>query len=312
MTLETNAFTTYSAVGNAEDVSDIIYNVDPHETPFITMAEQVTATAVNHEWQTDTLDTPVDNNAHLEGDEYSAASTTATARKGNICQISKKKPRVTGTQRAVKSYGRADELDYQVMKKGKALKNDMEMSLLANNTKASGDATTARELGGAEAWLETNTNRGAGGADGGSGTAATDGTARTFTEALLKDVLQQCWTNGGNPDAMLLGGFNKQIFSTFTGNATRFDKSEDKKIYAGVEVYVSDFGQLEVIPCRHVRSRSALVLQKNMWAIAYLRPIHTIDIAKTGDSDAKELIAEYTLEARNEKSSGIIADLAIN
>lgn len=309
MTLQADAFTTYLAIGNAEDVSDIIYNVAPHETPFVTMAEVTTATAVNHEWQTDGLATPVDTNAHLEGDTYAAEAATATAREGNICQISKKSPRVTGTQRAVKSYGRADELDYQVMKRGKELKNDMEMSLLANNSKVAGNGTTARELGGLESWIETNSNRGAGGADGGNGVAATDGTQRSLTEALFKDVLQQCWDSGGNPDTALVGGFNKQIMSTFTGNATRFDKSEDKKIIASVEVYESDFGSLHIVPCRHVRSRSLLVLEKKMWAVAYLRPIHTIDIAKTGDSDAKDIIAEYTLEARNEKSSGGVFDL---
>lgn len=311
MPLEANAFTTYGAVGNVEDVADIIYNVDPHETPFLTMAERATATNVKHEWQTDGLDTPSDSNAHLEGDVTTADSLSPTTRVDNICQILKKSARVTGTQEAVKHYGRASELDYQVMKKGKALKNDIEMSALSNNAKNAGNTTTAREMGGVESWLETNVSRGAGGSSGGEGTAATDGDARTFTEALMKGVLQDCWENGGNPDVALLGGYLKQVFSTFTGNATRFDQSQDKKIIASIDTYVSDFGELKVVPSRHVRSRSVLLLQKDMWAVAYLRQIHTEQMAKTGDSTVKEIRAECTLEARNEKSSGIVADLTV-
>lgn len=310
MALETNAFTTYSAIGNVEDVSDIIYNISPHETPFLNMIDRATAIAVKHEWQTDELATPSDSNAHLEGAGFSATAITPTTRLDNICQISKKQPRVTGTQQAVKSYGRADEMDYQVSKRGKELKNDIESALLSNNAKVTGDATTARVSAGIEAFLETNVSRGAGGSSGGSGTAATDGTQRTFTEALMKGVLNDIWEAGGNPDNIFLGGYLKQIFSTFTGNATRFDKAEDKKVIASVDTYVSDFGDLKVIPARHVRKRNVLVLQKDMFAAAYLRPIHTEDIANTGDSMAKEIRAEYCLEVRNEKSSGIIADLS--
>ena len=309
MALETNAFTTYSAIGNVEDVSDIIYNVDPTETPFVSMIDRVKAINTLHEWQTDVLDAASATNAQLQGDAYSAASTTATVRKSNNTQISNKQPRVTGTQRAVKHYGRGDELEYQLVKAGKALKNDIESTLLANNTKVTGNSTTAPECAGYESWVESNESRGSGGSSAGSGTAATDGTQRAFTEAQLKTVLQSCWDNGGNPDCIIVGGFNKQTISAFSGNATRFDKSEDKKLYASVDVYVSDFGDLNIVPCRHGRARSALVVQKEYWALAELRPIERVKVAKTGDSDAEVLQCEYTLEARNEKSSGIVADL---
>lgn len=312
MALETNAFSSYAAVGNKEDVADIIYNVDPHETPFLTMAEAGKAIAVKHEWQLDNLDTPSDSNAQLEGDTNTAQAVTPTVRKDNVCQILKKDARVTGTQEAVEHYGRSSEMDYQIVKRGKALKNDIEKSCLSNNAKVAGDATTARKLGGVEAWLETNVSRGVGGASGGSGLAATDGTQRTFTEAQMKTVLQAAWQNGGNPDIALVGGFNKQVFSTFTGNATRFDQSQSQKLIASIDTYVSDFGELKVVASRHCRPRSALFLQKDMWAVAYLRPIHTEELAKTGDSRVKVIRAECTLEARNEKASAIVADLSVS
>jgi len=310
MVKETNAYDTYTSIGKVEDISDIISNVDPFETPFLSKISSVNTHNILHQWQTDALDTPSSTNAVLEGDAYTPDVLTATTMLSNTCQISTKSPRVTGSQLAVKSYGRGDELDYQVMKKGKALKTDIERTVLSNNAEVTGNATTARQLGAIESWYTSNVSRGAGGSSGGLGnTAATDGTQRAFTETLLKTVLQAIWTNGGNVDLCLLGGTAKQTFSTFTGNATRFDKAEDGKLNASVDVYVGDFGTFDVLPSRHCRARSVHLLQTDMWAMVYLRPMQTIEIATTGDSRSKLLLAEYTLESRNQKASGIIADL---
>lgn len=314
MALETGGFTTYLAIGNREDLSDIIYNIAPTDTPFLSMAAKTKATAVNHEWQTDTLAAASAANAVLEGDAATVDAATATVRLGNICQISDKVPRVTGTQRAVVSAGRKDEMPYQIAKRGKELKRDMESSITANNAKVAGDATTARELAGAPAWMVTNTNKGGGAAADptGDGTdARTDGDTRVLTESQLADVLKQCWDEGGEPDCVMLGSFNKQKASGFTGNSTRFDKGEDKKLTAAIDVYVSDFGEVKLIPNRFMRARDALVLQKDMWAVASLRGIERVDLAKTGDTDRVQIITEYTLESRNEKASGIIADLTV-
>lgn len=309
MTLETNAFTSYLSIGNREDLSDIIYNVDPHETPLLTMMSRTKATNITHEWQTDELATPSATNAHLEGDAFSPAVTTPTVRLSNYCQISKKTVRVTNTQEAIKHAGRASEVDYQKMKRGLELKNDMESSIVSNNAKVAGNGTTTRYLGGIESWYEDNVSRGPGGANGGNGVAATDGTLRPFTELLLKDMCQSAWNNGGKPDILALNGVLKQRLSTFTGNATPFSRAEDKKIIAAVDVYVSDFGELKAVPDRHVRSRTVHGLQKDMWAVSYLRPIHTEPMAPTGDSKSWEMRVEYTLEARNQKSSFVIADV---
>ena len=310
MATPANTFTTYDAIGNREDLSDVIYNVDPYDTPFLTGVPRTKATAVLHEWQTDALAAASATNAVLEGDDATTTATIATTRLSNTCQISDKVPRVTGTQQAVVSAGRKDELAYQITKTALELRRDMESSLLANNAEVTGNTTTARELGGIEAWFETNVVRGAGGSSGGSGnTAATDGTQVAFTEANLKSVIKQCWDSGGDPDCTMVGSFNKQVASGFTGNATRFINAQDRELQATIDIYQSDFGNLEIIPNRFQRARSALVLQKDMWAVAYLRPVQISNLAKTGDSERRQILAEYTLESRNEKASGVVADL---
>jgi hypothetical protein len=313
MTLATNALTAFSAIGNREDLSDVIYRVDPTETPFISMCESVKATAVLHEWQTQALATAA-SNAQLEGDEVSADAATVTVRLTNRTQISRKVPRVTGTQLAVEHAGRDNELDYQTMLKGLELRRDMETVLVGlNQAKVTGDSTTARKLGSVESWIATNDVFGSGGASP-AGTGAdtrTDGTQRAFTEAQLKSSLQAIFDSGGKPDVIMVGSFNKQQFSTFTGRATPTEDTGKKKIVAAVDAYESDFGKLKVVANRFSRSRSCYIFQSDMWAVAYLpgRKFVTTPLSRTGDSDWKMILSEYTLEARNEKSSGGVFDL---
>lgn len=310
MALPSNTFSTYAAIGNREDLADIIYRIDPTETPFVSAVEREKASAVNHEWQTQALDTRDTSNAVLEGDDATTDATTATVRLGNICQISDKVARVTGTQRKVVSAGRGDELDYQAMLKGLALKLDLDAILSGTNqAKNAGNTTTARVTASILSWLKTNTSKaGSDPATADGAATRTDGTQRAFTEANLKTVLQSCWTSGGKPDTIMLGAFNKQVMSTFTGRATVMEQASTKRITAAVSAYESDFGTLNVVPSRQVRARDVLVLQPDMWAIAFLRNMVEIDLAKTGDSDRRQVLSEYALVARNEKSSGLVAD----
>jgi hypothetical protein len=292
----------------------VIYRIDPSDTPFMSGVEREQATAVNHEWQTQALASVDTSNAVLEGDDATTDAATATVRLGNICQISDKVARVTGTQRAVEHAGRDDELEYQEMLKGLELKRDMESILCGTNqAKNAGNATTARVTASVLSWIKTNTSKGASGADpsaaDGTGTR-TDGTQRAFTEANLKTVLQSIWNSGGKPDVIMTGGFNKQVFSTFTGRATPTEDTKAKKIVASVDFYESDFGKLSVVPNRFQRARDVLVLQLDMWAVAYLkgRRMVSIPLAKTGDSDRRQMLSEYALTARNEKASGGVFD----
>jgi hypothetical protein len=314
MALPTNTFTTYSAAGNREDLSDVIYRIDPTDTPFMTGIEKAKAAAVNHEWQTQALAAASGANQQLEGDDAVADPTTPTVRLGNICEIARKVPQVSGTQQAVEHAGRDNEMAYQEMLKGLELKRDMEMSLVGSNkAKATGASNVARTTAAVLSWIKSNTAKGAGGADpsaaDGTGTR-TDGTQRAFTEAQLKTVLQSIWSNGGKPDTIMTGGFNKQVFSTFTGRSTAIEEAKSKKIVASVDAYESDFGKLKVIANRFQRPVDVLVLEMDKWAVAYLngRNMISIPLAKTGDSDRSQVLAEYALVARNEKASGGIFD----
>jgi hypothetical protein len=313
MSLPTSTFTVYDAIGNREDLSDMIYRIDPTDTPFISGADREKATGVKHEWQTQALAAASSSNAVLEGDDAVTDAATATARLFDYCQISDKVGRVSGTQQAVDHAGRDSEYDYQYMLKGLELKRDMEKIVLENKPSVAGAAATARETAGIGAWIGTNDNFNT--SDGASPTvltgadARTDGTARAFTESQLKDTLQLCWTSGGKPDTIMVGGFNKQVFSTFTGRATPTEDTKGKKIVATVDAYESDFGTVKVVANRFMRARDALVLQMDMWAIAYLRKFVKHDLAKTGDSDRFQILSEYTLVSRNEKASGGVFDL---
>ena len=310
MAQPTNTFDTYDSVGEREDLSDVIYSISPTDTPFISSAAKTKATAVLHEWQTDALAAASTSNAVIEGDEATLDAVTATSRLSNSSQIMDKTVVITGTQEAVDKAGRASELAYQIAKKAKELKRDMEATITGNQAEVTGDASTARKLGSLGAWVASNDVFGTGGASGSAGnTARTDGTQRVFTEAQLKSVIKSVWNAGGDPSMIMVGPFNKQKLSGFTGNSTRFDAGADATLYTSVDVYASDFGQLQVVPNRFSRDRDAYVLDMNYWGIAFLRDFTMHELSKTGDSEKRQLLVEATLESRNEGASGLVADL---
>ena len=311
----TNTYSQYDAKGEREDLSDIIYSISPTDTPFMSNVGKNKATAVYHEWQTDALAAAASNNHQIEGDEVAFNAMTATTRLGNRTQISRKAVIVSGTLEAVSKAGRNNEMAYQISKASKELKRDMETTLLLNQAPVTGNDTTARKLAGIETWIATNTNK----ASAGSPTPAdptgdgTDvrvvGTQRAFTEAQLKNVVKKCWDSGGDPSMIMLGSFNKQKLSGFTGGSTRFDPAENKRLVASVDIYESDFGALTAVPNRFQQARSAYVLQPDMWAVSFLRDFQLADLAQSGDAQKKFLLAEYTLESRNQAASGGIFDL---
>lgn len=318
MTMATSAFSTFAAIGNREDLTDTIYRIDPTDTPYYSGIERAKASAVKHEWQTQALAAASNSNAQLEGDDNIVAdAATATVRLNNYCQISRKTPRVTGTQRVVDHAGRDDEMAYQEMLKGMELKRDIETTMIGTNqASVAGASTTARKLASVLSWITSNTDKGGGtGADptaaDGSIARVDSATLRAFTEGQLKNVIQKCWTAGGKPTTIMTGSFNKQAFSMFTGRGTPTQDQASKKITAAVDVYESDFGRLKVVPNRFQRARDVFVLQMDMWASAPLpgRSMVSFPLAKTGDSDSKVVLSEYTLESRNEKASGGVFDL---
>lgn len=216
---------------------------------------------------------------------------------------------VSGTSQAVDTAGREDELDYQVAKGMKEIKRDLEAIVSGPQGRVAGSSAAAREMRGIEAWITTNDDRGATGVQGADTTDVVDGTQRAFTETLLKTVHKLAYTQGGDPDMLVLGPFNKQVASGFTGGATKEIDVSGKKLVSAVDLYVGDFGQFKIVCDRFTRDRSALLLQTDMWKLAVLRPLTREKLAKTGDSDKVQLVWEATLESRNEKASAIVADL---
>lgn len=306
----TSTFETFQSIGNREDLTDVIYNISPTETPGISSFETTTAESTLHEWQTDALAAASGTNQVEEGLDATTTAVTATVRLTNDCEISQKTPRVSGTQQAVLKAGRGDELEYQIAKMAKELKTDMETSVFGNTAKTAGASGTARKLGGVQTWLTSNTDEGAGTVSTGLGAnARTAGAARAVTEDMLKGVLRSIFTNGGDPDKIHVGAFNKQALSGFAGNATRMVGAEDRELYAAIDIYDSDFGDIQIVPNRFSGNGIAFVLQSDMWAIAYLRQFQLHNLAKTGDSERRQLLVEYTLESRNQKASGAIYDL---
>lgn len=311
MAVPSNTFQTYQAKGNREDLADYIDRISPTETPFYSALKKVKAKATFTEWQTQDLAATDSANAAIEGDDATANAATPTARLGNYTQISTKTVAVAGTQEAVDKAGRDSEMAYQKMLKGLELRRDIETILLLNQARNAGAAGTARRIASVLAWIATNTDMGVGGANPtGDGTnTRTDGTTRAFTETQLKSVLQQCFTQGGNPTMVMVGPSNKQTASTFTGGATKFDKSEDETVYAAFDVYKSDFGTLKMVPNRFQRTRDAFVLDMNHWAFANLRPLFSKKLAENGDSEREMMVWEYSLIAKQQKASGLVADL---
>ena len=308
---------TYATTGIREDLADIIYNISPTDTPFMSGVGKNKATQTHHQWQTDTL-SAVAANAKVEGATISYPSLSTTTKVGNYTQISTKACQVSASDDAVNTAGRNTELAYQVAKAAKELKRDMENALLSNVAAAAGDATTARALGGVVTWMTSNVSAGTGGSGAGSGAIRTDGTQRAFTETLLRATLKTTWDTGGNPNVIMLNGFNKQKLSFFTGGATRFDKAEDKRLMTSIDVYESDFGTMQVTPNRWIRKANStsakrgqdvLLLEMDMWAVPFLRDFKLEDPARTADADQRFLVVEYTLESKNQAASGLVTDV---
>ena len=313
-------YNAYDAIGLREDLTDIIYDISPTETPFMSSIGKTKATAVYHEWQTDSLAAATTNNAAVEGADASDATLSPTTRLGNYTQILQKTIKVSGTLDTVNKAGRKSEKSYQLAKASNELKRDLETILLANQGRSAGTTnSTARKMGSLLSWIKTNSVANTTGDPTTIGVSTrTDGTARTFTEALLKTVVAEVFASGGVPKILMVGATGKQKVSSFTGlSAYRYNVNAggggagvgQATIVGAADVYLSDFGSMSVVPNRFMRTRDALVLDPEYAAIAYLRPFQTNELAKAGDADKTQILVECTLEVKNEAAHGIVADL---
>lgn len=324
-----NTFETYDAVGNRETLADAIYQISPEETPFLSMIGKKSVSGIHPEWQTDTLATPSTSNNQPEGNDWSFQAITPTARVGNYCQISDKRIIISNTQEVVSKAGRKSEMAREIAKKGVELKTDMEVTLLSNQASSagSGNGATNRTLGGFRAWLASNDSLGAGGASGGFNTstgivdAATNGTQRAMTKALLDATILATYNSGGSPTTLMVSPYAKTVFSTFMSDAnvaqqrTNVSGKKQTTITAAADIYVSDFGEIMVVPNRQMAragatiARNAFLVDPTMVELGTLRDIAKRDPAVTGDSEKKVLNVEYTLVVKNEAAHGVIADI---
>lgn len=303
-----SATNTYTGVGKAEDFEDIIFDISPTETPLLTMAKRLKSTATLHQWQTDVLEAAAANR-QLEGDDASYATHAATTNLANYQQISRKTVQISGTYDAVKKYGRKSEVAYQLMKAGKALKLDMEYALVRNQIGTAGGAGTARSSAGLEAWISGNRILATGSTAGTTpaitttpGTAITDGTSVTFVEADLKLALQAAWVDGGDPSVIMLSATNKNRFDSFAGIATKYSEvkgSNQATITGASDIYVSSFGNHTVKLNRNQRDQAVLCVDPEYVGVSFLRGIQKEQLAKTGDAEKWQILAEYGLVVQN-------------
>lgn len=311
-------FTRFDAVGAREDLADVIYDISPQDTPIMSSIGKGKATAVYHEWQTDSLASANTSNAAVEGADATAATLSPTTRIGNYTQIVQKTIQISGTLESVDKAGRKSEKAYQLAKGAAELKRDVEAIITANQGQSAGSSSTPRLLGSLLSYIKTNTNKGSGTTAGADPTTIgvstrTDGTTRTFQESMLKDVVQKVFTSGGTPTLLVVPPALKQVVSGFQGlSQHRYNSNAtgDITILAGADLYQSDFGVLQIVPDRFMRTRDALVLDPEYISLNYLRPFETNDLAKTGDSMKTQLLAELTMEMKQEAASGGIFDLS--
>jgi len=297
MAVPTNTRVTYGAVGIREDLSDIIYNIAPEDTPFMSGIGRSTCDNTYFEWQTDTLNGGLDNR-QIEGDNANVIAVDEPTRVGNYTQISTKAVQSSGTAEAVDFAGRKSTQAYQMAKRAKELKLDMEKMLLELDTAPSaGTAGTARETGSVGAWITSN---------------VTVGTV--VSEDDIRDNMEQCWKAGAMPKVLMCDGVVKQAISALSQSVSELRTAANDKspafVVAAVDIYVSDFGNLQIVPNRLMPAETAYLLDYDFWDVAYLRPFMTHELARTGDSISQMLVVEYGLRSKNEEANGKITGWA--
>lgn len=319
-----NTFDTYRAEGIREDLADIIYNIAPTDTPFVSNVGSGSAEGTYHEWQKDTLEAP-SNTPRSEGADATLNQLNPTVRLANYCQINDRAFAVSGSDRAANNAGRGDELAYQSVKEGYELRKAVEYACINDprardaGTGNAGGSPTPRVAANIHSWIATNTSSAAGdgaadtNAPAGDGTdVRTDGSTRAFTEAMLESVVDQCYLSGGNPSMIMTNTAQKRVISkTFKGSTdSREHPTMAKRVIAAVDFYESDYGVMSVVPNRWMRQRDVFLLDPEHWTVNYYRPYFEHDLAKTGDNDKKQMIVEWTLRSNEEASSGGVFDLA--
>jgi len=314
MAQPTNTFDTYDSNALKEDISPIIYSVDPSEVPLLSSIPKTSASNTLHQWQTDTLRAAVSTNKHIEGDATTAEARTSVARIHNFTQIFKNAVTISGTDQSVTNVGYGKQMAHEILKVAKEQKMDMESSIFANLPFVAGAAATARQMAGLTAYIKTNvTNITGGGGANPTGTvpgatARTNGALTVFNQAKFDACMQQVWDSGGTPDTVYLTSAQLQRALGFTGNNNERATAQNGKVSQLLSIYMTPWGSVVFTPSRHQESRSVFILQTDMLALASLRPMKNEPLSKQGDNVTRQVLCEATLVVRNEKSLGLVAD----
>ncbi len=293
---QTTATLTFDAIGNNEDLSQVITNISPMDTLFLNRFGKTKATNTYHEWTTDSLAATTDN-ANIEASDYTFAKAAARSRTGNYVQYMYTPVEVSDAQRAMDVAGLADEFAYQLAKKMKEHGRDIEAALVSGTGNA-GTSGAARRLKGVLTWLTTNVGTGTG-----TGNEA-------LTETMFNDNLQNIWTNGGSPSSAYAGGIQKRAISGFTAGSTKNVNADQKELVAGVDVYDSEFGRIKVYLHRWMTAGVIAILTEDLWKVAMYIPTHKTDVAKVGSATRAVVETYLTLESKQEAGSGKITQLS--
>jgi hypothetical protein len=318
MAVPTNTAQVYQSTVIKEDLSSIAELIAPTEVPFTSAIGKGTVSRTFSEWVTVDLAAASDTNAEVEGNDVSADANNEGVRLANYSQLSDKVAQISSSREQADEAGDLNKMSVQIAYKIKELKRDIEKQILSNKVASAGSASTARVSASFPSFLQTNVSRGTSGVNpvlsgttsGYPTTAAVDGTTRALTETIYKTVHALVWNSGSDPSLVFVGSANKQLISAWTGNATTFREMDSRKIVAAVDIYVGDFGEVQIIPSRLMRSRELLIVDPSKVEIAYYQKMKQEPLAKTGHSEKRMVFCEYMLKVTNERAHGIVADLS--
>jgi hypothetical protein len=312
----TNAFTTYQAVGNREDLSNAIYNIDPFDTPVMSAIRRRNVKNRIFDWQTENLPIVNPNNAQVEGFVLANAPAQPTIRQNNVTQISERDATVSGTQEEADAAGKGSEMAHQMALASKVLKSDMETILCGRQARNDGNDTgpTARTTEAFSHWVARAKDKlGAANAAIAPGTVtagvpvlATDafaavaaGSQVSITEAMLGDAMQAAYTNGASPSLWIVPPGPKRTISTFTGRSTTQVLVGKTEVVSTIDVIATDFGRIKVAPSRWVPADVGLLIDPDYAAVAFFRAFRQFLMARTGDAETRMIVVEWGLEMRN-------------
>jgi hypothetical protein len=308
-----------AAIGVKEDLADIIYRIDPDETPLVSACSRVGANQVLTEWLVQELNAAADN-AQPEGFTAVMQAVLKPVRLNNVCQIIARTVGVSGTLRVVDMAGGEDEYNRQLVLRGMEVKRDLE---LATTSPLVRTITDPRHMSGLPCYT-LNGSRGAGAGVmpvGDGSNAGTAGTLRDLTLAMVDAATQQCWQAGGKPTLGIMSGNVKAYFATLsqggTGNAVvaqniqNVTTSESVTIMGAVDVYRSNFGTIQLAPDRFCPLHQILLVSPDYVELAPLpqRDIISLDFAMTGDNSQGGVLFEGTLRPTAPKAHATIFDL---